>query len=83
MIEHGRIAEVYSAIASPNLAGRLALQFVMLTGLRSGEARAARWSEIDGDALTVPAERMKMAAGAYGPAVTGSAGDSGAGSQAG
>jgi integrase len=42
-------------------AGPRALEFVILTAARSGEARGATWSEIDRDAAvwTVPAERMK------------------------
>ena len=41
--------------------GRLALQFVILTAARSGEARGARWGEIDFASATwnVPASRMK------------------------
>ena len=35
------------------------LEFLILTASRSGEARGARWDEIDGDVWTVPAERMK------------------------
>ncbi|MEJ6390466.1 tyrosine-type recombinase/integrase [Gymnodinialimonas ulvae] len=35
------------------------LEFIILTAARSGEARGARWDEIDGDCWTVPAERMK------------------------
>lgn len=52
-----------------DLAGRdsvsaLALQWLILTGVRSGEGRGARWSEVDLDAgvWTIPAERMKMRA---------------------
>lgn len=37
----------------------LCLRFLVLTAARSGEARGARWSEIDGTTWTVPAERMK------------------------
>ncbi len=39
----------------------LALEFLILTGTRSGEVRGARWSEIDlaGKVWTIPAERMK------------------------
>ena len=47
--------------AMPGLAP-LALRFAILTALRSGEVRGARWSEIsfDGGAVwTVPGERMK------------------------
>lgn len=36
------------------------LEFLILTGVRSGEARGARWSEITGGVWTIPAERMKM-----------------------
>lgn len=41
--------------------GARALEFVILTACRSGEARGARWSEIDMKAAVwrVPAERMK------------------------
>ena len=41
--------------------GARALEFAILTAVRSGEARGARWNEIDLDAKvwTVPAERMK------------------------
>lgn len=35
------------------------LEFIILTAARSGEARGARWSEIDGNVWTVPGERMK------------------------
>ena len=40
---------------------RLCLEFVVLTAARSGEARLARWDEIDLEAATwtVPEERMK------------------------
>lgn len=41
-----------------------ALRFLMLTAVRPGELRGARWSEIDTDAAEwrIPAERMKMRA---------------------
>jgi integrase len=35
------------------------LEFLILTASRSGEARGARWSEIQGNVWTVPGERMK------------------------
>lgn len=35
------------------------LEFLILTAARSGEARGARWCEIEGDLWTVPGERMK------------------------
>lgn len=35
------------------------LEFTILTAVRSGEARGARWSEISGNIWTIPGERMK------------------------
>jgi len=35
------------------------LELIILTAARSGEARGARWSEIEGNVWTVPGERMK------------------------
>ena len=35
------------------------LEFIILTAVRSGEARGARWSEIDGNVWTIPGARMK------------------------
>ena len=42
---------------------KLCLEFLVLTAARSGEARLARWSEIDWQerSWTIPAERMKAA----------------------
>ena len=40
---------------------KLAVEFVVLTGCRSGEARNATWNEIDGDTWTIPGERTKTA----------------------
>ena len=36
-----------------------ALEFLILTAARSGEVRGTRWSEIDGNVWTIPADRMK------------------------
>lgn len=46
------------------LASRLAFEFLILTGTRSGEARGASWSEIDlaGRVWIISAERMKARA---------------------
>lgn len=38
----------------------LAIEFVMHTMVRTGEARFAKWAEIDGDTWRIPAARMKM-----------------------
>ncbi|MEW6076675.1 MAG: integrase arm-type DNA-binding domain-containing protein [Thermodesulfobacteriota bacterium] len=42
----------------PGISARC-LEFVILTACRSGEARGAKWSEIDGNVWTIPAERTK------------------------
>ena len=44
-----------------NIAAKLALEFIVLCAVRSGEARNARWEEIDLESATwtIPAERMK------------------------
>ena len=59
-------SEVASAIAKVRLSGaglttKLCLEFLVLTAARPGEARHARWSDIDFEAATwtIPAERMK------------------------
>ena len=43
------------------LGTKLAFEFLVLTGCRSGEVRGARWDEVDLDAATwtIPADRMK------------------------
>lgn len=48
--------------AGNQTAGRMALQFAILTASRSGEVRGATWGEVDLDnALwTIPGDRMKM-----------------------
>ena len=50
-----------TALRSRDTRSARALEFLILTAVRSGEARGARWSEIDMDAgvWTIPAERMK------------------------
>ncbi|MFC6635890.1 tyrosine-type recombinase/integrase [Sulfitobacter sediminilitoris] len=48
------------------------LEFVILTAARSGEARGAKWSEIDGDSWVVPADRMKRGVEHRVPLITGS-----------
>ena len=35
------------------------VEFIILTATRSGEARGARWSELDGNVWTIPGDRMK------------------------
>ncbi|MEM6742954.1 MAG: tyrosine-type recombinase/integrase [Pseudomonadota bacterium] len=63
-LPHGEMAACLASVRASGAwsATKLALEFVVLTAARSGEARAARWSAIDLEAglWQVPAERMKM-----------------------
>ena len=51
------VAAIRAGTASPVV--KLAVEFVVLTGCRSGEARNATWDEIAGDTWTIPGERTK------------------------
>ena len=53
------VAAIRSGTASSVV--KLAVEFVVLTGCRSGEARNAAWNEIDGATWTIPGERTKTA----------------------
>ncbi len=60
-LPHAEVADALSRVRASNAwqATKLAFEFIVLTACRSGEARGATWSEVDGDAWTIPAERMK------------------------
>ena len=60
-LPHGEVRELLATVEGSRAAVRLCLRFLILTAARSGEARGARWSEIDLDSRTwtVPGERMK------------------------
>ena len=66
-VEHQRAlpyADVPAALAKVRASDayavtKLAVEFLTLTVARSGEVRGARWTEIDGDTWTIPADRMK------------------------
>lgn len=55
------IGEFWPSLAALNSVSALCLRFTILTAARSGEARGAKWHEIDlsSGVWTVPAERMK------------------------
>lgn len=63
-IAYAEAPAVYQALTQRTTTSARALQFVMLTAARVGEALGATWDELDLDAATpvwtVPAERMKM-----------------------
>lgn len=48
-------------VAAPGM-GALALRFAILTAARSGEVRGMTWGEVEGEAWTIPASRMKAKA---------------------
>ena len=49
----------YKALQERDGVSARTLQFIILTAVRSGEAREARWAEINGNVWTIPAHRMK------------------------
>ena len=55
------LAKVRESTADPST--KLCMEFLILTAVRSGEARMARWNEIDWQerSWTIPPERMKAA----------------------
>jgi integrase len=57
-----KVPQFMQALRVRESMGRLALEALVLTAVRSGEIRMARWSELDLDAglWSIPAERMKM-----------------------
>jgi integrase len=60
-LPYGEIAEFMSQLRAQTGTGARALEFVILTAARSGEAIGAKWDEIDfaSKTWTVPASRMK------------------------
>ena len=62
-LDYREMPGAYRTIESQfnTLPARLCLQFLILTATRSGEARGAKWSEIDrkSGTWTIPAERME------------------------
>jgi integrase len=53
------LAALQAAVARLAPPHRQMYQVLLLSGLRLSEAACASWSEIEGDAWTIPAERMK------------------------
>ena len=55
------VAQLLRSIdAYPHVIVRCAMQFSALVFLRPGEVRRAEWTEIDGNELRIPGEKMKM-----------------------
>jgi len=59
--KHPELSEIMKALRDTDSVGSLCLQFIILTAVRSGEARNATWEEIDWKekTWTIPASRMK------------------------
>ncbi|GGE60502.1 integrase [Paenalcaligenes hominis] len=57
-----KFVQIHVTIKDKSNVTRSLLEFVILTACRSGEARGARWTEIDWEnqVWEIPAERMKM-----------------------
>jgi integrase len=53
------LPDLYETLSSKPHPSYLALRWIILTVARSDSARGARFSEIEGDVWTVPADRMK------------------------
>jgi integrase len=49
----------YKSLTARDGVSARTLQFIILTAVRSGEAREARWVEFNGNLWTIPANRMK------------------------
>ena len=62
-LPYAEVGELIEAVqrSQASLAAKWCLEFLILTATRSGEARGARWSEIDLEAAvwSIPPERMK------------------------
>lgn len=54
-----RMAEFWQALTNHADLSASAVKFTVLTACRTGEVLGAKWSEIDGNVWTIPAERMK------------------------
>ena len=59
MLTDSELVAIWNAAPASDY-GRI-IKLLMLTGQRRDEIASLRWSEIDGDALTLPAERTKNA----------------------
>jgi integrase len=58
-LPYNQLPEFMGQLRARNTPAARALEFAVLTAARSAEALGARWSEIDGDTWSIPAERMK------------------------
>jgi integrase len=61
MLDWRDVPSFFAELAAIDTPASKALRFTLLTAARPTEAREATWSEINSDAWTIPAERMKEA----------------------
>jgi len=58
-LPYDKMGEFMAKLRARQTVAARALEFCILTAVRSGEAMGARWEEIDGDTWSIPAVRMK------------------------
>lgn len=58
-LPYSNLPDFMQALRTKEGTASRALEFLILTAVRSGEVRGATWGEIDGKVWTIPAERMK------------------------
>ena len=58
-----KVPAFYATLGTSTMS-RLALRLLILTAVRSGPLREARWEEVDGNTWIIPAEKMKSLKGA-------------------
>ena len=58
-MDYREVPAFVAELATHEGTGARALEFLIITGCRTGEVIGAKWSEISGEVWTIPAERMK------------------------
>jgi integrase len=59
VLSDDEVRKVWLATLDEKYPWRQLVQLLFLTACRGGEVKGLRWSEIEGDTVTIPAERMK------------------------
>jgi integrase len=59
VLTDAEVVALWNATAAPEDVFGQACRFLLLTGMRPGEAAGLLWSEVEGDWATMPASRMK------------------------
>jgi integrase len=59
-LHYADVPEFVRSLRGLDDVGARYIEFAILTGVRSSEARLAEWGEVDGDTWAIPARRMKQ-----------------------